>query len=211
MKHAATRDLFAYWDALRGERTAPERSEINPAEIRDVLADTFMLEVDLGKRFPFRLAGTRVSGLFDHEQKGQSFLDLWREEERRNVAAILLTVADGACPVVAGGVSQADGRDECPVELLFLPLRHYGRTHARILGLIKPMKKPAWAGLLPLGPMSLRSLRVIESAEPRQQQPLERIAVGQSPQAPRADEQALPGSAHPSSKPYLRLIRGGLS
>ena len=100
MKHPATRELFAYWNDLRGPRAAPDRSDINPAAIRDILADTFMLDVDLERRFPFRLAGTRVNGLFDDEQKGRSFLDLWRAEERRNISAILLTVADGGCPVV---------------------------------------------------------------------------------------------------------------
>src|SRR5215204_4458470 len=45
MKHATTRMIFGYWDALRGERSAPERGEIEPGEIRHVLADTFVLEV----------------------------------------------------------------------------------------------------------------------------------------------------------------------
>ena len=93
MKHQATRELFAYWNALRGERTAPQRCEIDPSAIRNVLADTFMLDVDVAQRFPVRLAGTRVSGLFDADQKGESFLSLWRAEERRNIAAVLLTVA----------------------------------------------------------------------------------------------------------------------
>ena len=148
-----------------GERAAPERSEIDPASIREVLADSYMLDVDLDRRFPFRLAGTRVNGLVGTEQKGLSFLDLWRDEERRNIAAILMTVADGARPVVAGGVASPDGMSECAVELLFLPLRHHGKTHARILGLIKVTTKPVWLGLLPLGPVSLRSLRIIENEE----------------------------------------------
>ena len=146
MKHPATRQLFAYWNELRGERAAPERSEIDPASIREVLADSYMLDVDLDRRFPFRLAGTRVNGLVGTEQKGLSFLDLWRDEERRNIAAILMTVADGARPVVAGGVASPDGMSECAVELLFLPLRHHGKTHARILGLIKVTTKPVWLG-----------------------------------------------------------------
>ena len=42
MKHATTRMLFAYWDTLRGERAAPDRGEIEPGEIRHILADTFI-------------------------------------------------------------------------------------------------------------------------------------------------------------------------
>ena len=211
MKHPGTRTLFAYWNGLRGERAAPERSEIDPAAIRDVLADTFMLDVDLERRFPFRLAGTRVNGLFDAEQKGQSFLDLWRDEERRNMAAVLVTVADGACPVVAGGTANAGGREDCAIELLLLPLRHHGRTHSRILGLVKLTTKPVWLGLLPVGPISLRALRIIDADECNAQRPEDRMAVGQSTGAPIPDTGDLADQGGTTGKPHLRLIRGGLS
>ncbi|MEJ1934798.1 PAS domain-containing protein, partial [Nostoc sp. NIES-2111] len=72
MKHPASRTLFSYWDTLRGERTAPERSELDPGAIRNILADTFILEVDAGQTFPFRLAGTRVCALYGRDLKGVS-------------------------------------------------------------------------------------------------------------------------------------------
>ena len=37
MRHAASKDLFRYWETLRGSRPAPERGEIEPAEIRGIL------------------------------------------------------------------------------------------------------------------------------------------------------------------------------
>src|SRR3954454_9451040 len=43
MKHASIRELFAYWNLRRGARLAPDRSDIDPAVIRGVLADTFIL------------------------------------------------------------------------------------------------------------------------------------------------------------------------
>jgi hypothetical protein len=43
MRQASTRDLFGYWNALRGSRKAPDRSEINPGEIRASLPDVFLL------------------------------------------------------------------------------------------------------------------------------------------------------------------------
>lgn len=208
MKHKATRELFAYWNELRGARAAPERGEIDPAAIREVLADTFMLDVDLTRRFPFRLAGTRVNGLFDAEQKGRSFLDIWRQEERRNLAAILCTVADGACPVVTGGVAAAGAQDECAVEVLLLPLRHHGRTHARILGLVKPLTRPAWIGLLPVGPISLRALRIIDVDECEAHRAVEKIAVGQSLAPASSAEPGLVPDGRPS-RPHLRVIQGG--
>ncbi len=69
--------IFAYWDQLRGERAAPERGEIEPGEIRHVLADTFILEIGADRRAEFRLAGTRLCALFGRELKARPFVDLW--------------------------------------------------------------------------------------------------------------------------------------
>ena len=42
------RELFDYWDALRGTRTAPDRSEIDPGAIRASLPNMFVLGLDAG-------------------------------------------------------------------------------------------------------------------------------------------------------------------
>jgi len=62
MKHAASRELYAYWEERRGQRPAPERADIEPGAIRAALSDTFILELDAGDGHSFRLAGTRVCG-----------------------------------------------------------------------------------------------------------------------------------------------------
>ena len=67
MKHATTRMIFSYWDSLRGERMAPERGEIEPGEIRHVLADTFILEV-VERNAVIRLAGTWICAFFGRER-----------------------------------------------------------------------------------------------------------------------------------------------
>ncbi len=213
MKHPASRELYAYWNGLRGERSAPRRSEIDPAAIRTVLADTFMLDVDEGDRYPFRLAGTRVNALLDADQKDRSFLDIWRPAERRNVAAVLLTVVDGGCAVVAGGAMAPQGRDECALELLLLPLRHHGRTHARVLGLLKATTEPAWLGHLPTGPLTLRSLRVLDGASAAVQAPpctFGRDWQGHDGQGHDGADRAFAAGALNRPRPYLRLIHGGL-
>jgi PAS domain len=43
MKHAASRELYAYWEERRGRRRAPERTEIEPGAIRGALSDAFIL------------------------------------------------------------------------------------------------------------------------------------------------------------------------
>jgi len=99
VKLAASQELHAYWSGLRGARSAPERAEIDPAAIRGVLADTFILELDESRGYPIRIAGTRTNLLFDRELKGAAFVDLWRKPDQLEIAAVLACVADEAVAV----------------------------------------------------------------------------------------------------------------
>src|SRR5690242_17988030 len=60
MKTAPTRKMYAYWNARRGSRLAPERGDIEPGAIREILSDSFIVSFDDTADHPFRLAGTRV-------------------------------------------------------------------------------------------------------------------------------------------------------
>jgi hypothetical protein len=43
MKHPASREFFAYWDGKRGDARAPDRGDIEPAALRELLGDIFVL------------------------------------------------------------------------------------------------------------------------------------------------------------------------
>ncbi|MBL1256454.1 PAS domain-containing protein [Methylocystis sp. Sn-Cys] len=161
MRHQVSKDLFAYWRELKGARSAPDRSDIDPGKIRHILADTFIIEVDADRAFPLRLSGTRVNALWLREQKGGSFLDLWSADDRQSVSAALTTVIDGVAPVVAGVKTRAENDARLELELLLLPLRYFGKTHARVLGALSPVYQPDWLGYLSAGPLELISMRVI--------------------------------------------------
>ena len=165
MRQAGTRELFAYWDRLRKGRAAPERAEIDPAAIRNVLADTFLLGIDAACLFPIRLSGTRLNALWLSEQKGRSFLDLWADDERRDAMGLILTVLEATRPVIAGVSAAPPGRKPMDMELLLLPLRHNGKTHARVLGCITSAAREPWFGLIAADKLILRSMRVIGSGE----------------------------------------------
>jgi hypothetical protein len=168
MRQSVNKHLYDYWHRLKGARSAPERSEIDPGEIRDVLADSFIIEVDLAGSFPIRLCGTRFNALWLTEQKGVSFLGLFDADDRRTLASVLMTVIDGVAPVVAGvEASAGPGQEMLELELLLLPLRHFGKTHARVLGALAPSRRPRWFGLAPSRPLRLKSFRVIAPGESR--------------------------------------------
>jgi len=138
MKHPSTRELFDYWNARRGRRVAPERSEIEPEAIRRALADTFILSFEPQRGHPFRIAGTRVCGLFRRELKGSAFLDLWSPASRDHMRELTTIVVDELTGVVASARATSAAGDALQLELLLLPLNHHDQNDARLLGALAP-------------------------------------------------------------------------
>jgi hypothetical protein len=159
MKHASSALVLDYWNDRRRHRAAPERAEIDPAEIRQALGDTFMLAADFVDELRFRLAGTRVCALFGREIKGESFAAMFNEDSRRQIDELIAVVTNEAVGAVAGLLgSTADG-SAAEVEMLLLPLAHVGHARIRALGVMAPLVPPYWLGEKPLVQMSLRTLR----------------------------------------------------
>lgn len=164
MKHAASRELYAYWQELRGRRPAPERAEIEPGAIRQVLSDAFILAVDHRAGYPFRLAGTRMCALFGRELKGRSFTALWDEASQRAIRDLLGVLADEWVGTVAGATAQTRSGALVELELLLLPLSAGRPSLARSIGVLAPLKTPQSLGLDPLGALTLGGRRHIGAA-----------------------------------------------
>ncbi|HML07062.1 MAG TPA: PAS domain-containing protein [Xanthobacteraceae bacterium] len=164
MKHAASRELYAYWEKRRGQRPAPERAEIEPGAIRGALGDAFILALDGSSSYPLRLAGTRVCALFGRELKGEAFLELWTTESRPIVASLLAILADECVGTVAGATAQNAAGAAVDLELLLLPLGARRPNLARTIGVLAPLKVPQWLGTNPIGALTLGSRRHVGAA-----------------------------------------------
>ncbi len=161
MKNAATQELFSYWNRLRGARTAPERSDIDPGAIRGVLADTFVLDVTDDGVTPLRISGARLNALFLSELKGLDFQGYWDPPSRIALRDLVSNVAAEPAPAIAGVKAAPRGRAPLDLELLLLPLRHFGKTRSRILGCLTPSAVPLWLGLVPVEALILGPMRII--------------------------------------------------
>jgi hypothetical protein len=164
MKHAASRELYAYWEQRRGQRPAPERAEIEPGALRHVLSDTFILALEDKGGHPFRLAGTRVCALFGRELKGDSFVDLWATASRPLISGLLAILADECVGTVAGVTAHNDRGEPLDLELLLLPLSTNRSSFARAIGVLAPLKIPQWLGVNPIDGLTLGSRRHLGSA-----------------------------------------------
>ena len=122
MKQTSTVALFQYWDRLRNGRTAPKRTEIEPADIKTMLADTFILERDLRGDAVFRLAGTRLCAAFGRELKGFAFASLFGHADQGMAAELArggFSKKSVSVAIVQGMTKQGRSLE---FELLLLPL-----------------------------------------------------------------------------------------
>lgn len=161
MRHQANKKLYNYWDSLRGNRTAPERREIDPTQIRSALANTFILEAGDHDQFNFRLAGSHICSTYCRELKSRSFNKLWHEKDNDAVETLIKAVTqDHAVALIGFMGSTQQGHSE-QFECLLLPLRHNGATNNRILGALSAMDTPYWLGMKPILEQRITSLRLI--------------------------------------------------
>jgi hypothetical protein len=163
MKHPSIRELFDYWNERRGRRIAPTRADIEPAAIRGVLADAFILSGDPRRSYTFRIAGTRVCALFGRGLKGEVFLDLWSAASRDEMRKLLAIVADESVGVVASATGIGAAGAALSLELLLLPLS-YGRSDERMLGALAPSEPSLWLGTHPLSDLTAGTHRHVGPA-----------------------------------------------
>ena len=209
MKHLVSQTLHAYWDDLRAGRAAPERADVDPAAIRHILANTFILEVTGGPVRPrdvrFRLSGTRLNALFGRDLRGAPFESILASGGTL-AESLLDAVAGDRAPVIAAARGGPPGWDAVDLELLLLPLRHHDRNQLRILGSLAAAGHPGWMGLKATAPLQILSL------EPVPVRILAALAAGTSPSRapPRPPGlETMPLRRPPLRPARFRVVEGG--
>lgn len=155
MRNEASREIFNYWSAIKGDRRTPLRTDVEPAALRHLLPYLFIL-TDTAAGVPeFRLAGTRVCELFGRELRGSSYRDLWDDETGPQAAEIARNVMRQERPALLDAAAWSD-EPPLPVELLLLPIRSCETMVDRALGAFLPRQPIASAVARPLSGLFLR-------------------------------------------------------
>ncbi len=160
MQQQTVRQLYAYWDTIRNGRIAPQRSEIEPSRIANLLCETFIVERRGPLHFRFRLAGTRICDQFGRELRGADVLSLWSNEDRGALASLLRSIVDDGA--VGNGTFSArtgTGR-QAAFEIVLLPVINRGAAIDRILGAVTAIEPPFWLGTEPLSTFEITDLEV---------------------------------------------------
>jgi len=161
MKQDGSIALFQYWNRLRTGRPAPKRTEIEPADIKTLLSDTFILERDTRGEAVFRLAGTRICATYGRELTGFSFPSLWRARDQRLIARSARGVFEDNNVVVIAFDGVSRNARSNPFEMIVLPLDG-GIDNPRCLGAISAVEKPFWLGADPIVDAAVESMRVVD-------------------------------------------------
>jgi hypothetical protein len=140
MKHPSNRQFFAYWDHKRGGARAPDRSEIEPGAVRELLGDIFVLSYDATAGYPFRVAGTRVCALLGCDLKDRSFSALFAADGRREIEDIIAVVAEETLGAVVGITATAEDGAPAHLELLLLPFSPRAHAPISLTGLLAPFE-----------------------------------------------------------------------
>ncbi len=140
MKHPSSREFFAYWDDKRGGARAPDRSEIEPGAVRELLGDIFVLSYDATSGYPFRVAGTRVCALAGCDLKDRSFSALFVPDARREIEDMVAAVAEEMLAVVAGITATSEDGSPAHLELLLLPFNAGAHAPISLTGLLAPFE-----------------------------------------------------------------------
>ena len=164
MKQAVNRELFEYWNVLRGSRLAPMREDIDPGAIRARLADTFLLSLNTEDGHAFRLAGSSVCALFGKELKGGAFNDLWSSVSEPRIGELLQHIAEDKVGAVAHVIGRNLENEVLDLEMVLLPLLDGGGSASRLLGGLAPVGAPYWIGSRAVEAIDLEDVRYVGPA-----------------------------------------------
>jgi len=161
MKHPVSRRIYDYWDALRRGRRAPKRSELEPADLKDLLPDIMILEQEDPLTYRFRLAGTRICGMFGAELRGKNILDFWSRRERESFESLLFSVKEDSAAAALGFTAFSESEQDVAMEMVLLPLKRDDDKATRVFGSIVAIDTPEWLGTTQLVRHKIRSLRLL--------------------------------------------------
>lgn len=142
--HPGSRALFRYWEAVRGEMSAPPRDWLDLQKIRSLVPFLFMIERTPTHGFAWRLAGTKVCDLWGMELTGMPALAQGDPFERETVSRLLDGVVDEHQPFVLRFRLTSTLGMMVAAELVGLPLRARNNAATYVFGVVMPFREANW-------------------------------------------------------------------
>jgi hypothetical protein len=163
MRNKTSIEIFTYWEHIRGPYDAPLRSQVEPAAVRHVLPDLFILEASPSDAPRFRLAGTRICSIFGRELRDADFSALWAGSQPDDAVLIANGVMAHGVPALVNATGYSITGRHLTFEMMLMPLRssREGESCDRLLGSLAPAVNPTWFGAEPLEFLAMNRSRLL--------------------------------------------------
>lgn len=160
--HPDSRMLFRYWERIRGERSAPSRSDLDLRAVSTILARIGILERRRRPTvFSWRVAGSGIGDIWGREMTGHDLLASWKGMERHSLVSCLDAVVDSHQPFVARFSIVPEAGEAVGVELIALPVRSADSETTQVFCAALPFRDPAWLSARTPRRFALGSIRII--------------------------------------------------
>jgi hypothetical protein len=160
--HPSSKNLFNYWNWLRGERPAPTRQEIDLRSIAPILPWVGIMERQAGgRRHCWRLAGTGIARLWGDGLSGMEVAADWPAIYRDTLVRALDGVYDRRQPFVARLKAVSAHGEEVGIELFAAPVETSNDAAVHTLCTVVAFREPHWLGRIPLVHVELSTLTAI--------------------------------------------------
>ncbi len=134
----ALRLVEGYWSALCKKGDLPQRSDVHPRALNDVLAHVFILERIAPGLARFRVAGRQLSKLAGVEVRGMPISSFFHTSRRQDICSALDTCFEGPSIVEASLTARSVKRGpDVEGRIILLPLRSDDGTVSRCLGAVQ--------------------------------------------------------------------------
>lgn len=131
----ALKQLYRYWSDKRVDRTLPSRGDIDPGELKGLLPNVTLIDVELSpRRYLVRLAGTQVVAGYGEEQTGRYLHELDFGDIGDQTLAMMDDIVEFHRPSYASGEFQKRNGKCIRFERLAMPLSSDGAVVDKILG-----------------------------------------------------------------------------
>ncbi len=221
-RYAPLSQIEGYWNALRGNRPMPLRSEIDPRGLKGALEYCFVLERIAPGLARMRVAGSHMGDLMGMEVRGMPISSFLTAASRQEFGKMLEEVFETPATAVVDLTAESGfGRPRLSARMILMPVRSDLGDTSRILGgfvtdgkigraprrfnvdriQIRPISAKEMPA--PVTPENLPKdvFRAAERPVPNIFEAKPQTQPAEAAEAPAEFEQALPGV------PYLRVVK----
>src|ERR1700742_2714002 len=126
MKHRNSHLLVGYWSRLRKGRAVPDQTDVDPRQLKRMLASVFILDCENPARPIYRLAGTALCERFGFELKGTGFLAHWGAPAGVSLTSLLRQSLKMRQPVCLSSIAATADNGMVELETVLTPVSFNG-------------------------------------------------------------------------------------